>query len=176
MKRKVKVKVTQLCPTLWPHQLQPARLFCPWNYPGQNTGMGSCSFLQGIFPSQGSNSGLLHCRQMPYHLSHQTSWLWNASVQSLSCVWLFATPFTTAHQASLSITTNSQHLSKLMSIELMMASNHLILCHHLILLPSIFPSVRIFSNGSASSHHVAEVLEFQLQHQSFQWTLRTDLF
>ena len=69
------------------------------------------------------------------------------SVQSLSCVWLFATPWTAAHQASLSIT-NSQSLLKLMSIELMMPSNHLILCCPLLLLPSIFPSIRVFSNES----------------------------
>ena len=69
------------------------------------------------------------------------------SVQSLSCVWLFATPWTAALQASLSIT-NSWSLLKLMSIESVMASNHLILCHPLILLPSIFPSIRVFSNKS----------------------------
>ena len=68
------------------------------------------------------------------------------SVQSLSCVRLFATPWTAARQASLSIT-NSQSLLKLMSIELVMASNHLILCHPL-LLPSNFPSIRAFSNES----------------------------
>ena len=65
----------------------------------------------------------------------------------LSCVQLFATPCTAAHQASLSIT-NSQSLLKLMSIELVMPSNHLILCCPLLLLPSIFPSLRIFSNDS----------------------------
>ena len=70
------------------------------------------------------------------------------SVQSLSRVRLFATPWTTARQASLSIT-NSQSLSKLMSIELVMPSNHLILCRPLLLLPSIFPSIRVFSNESA---------------------------
>ena len=67
-------------------------------------------------------------------------------VQSLSRVWLFATPWTAARQASLSIT-NSQSLLRLMSIELVMPSNHLILCHPL-LLPLIFPSIRVFSNGS----------------------------
>ena len=67
------------------------------------------------------------------------------AVQSLSCVQLFATPWTTACQASLS-TTNSRSLLKLMSIELVMRSNHLILCHALLLLPSIFPSIRVFSN------------------------------
>ena len=69
-------------------------------------------------------------------------------VQSLSRVWLFATPWTTAHQASLSIT-NSQSPSKPMSIELVMPSNHLILCGPLLLLPSIFPSIRVFSSESA---------------------------
>ena len=69
------------------------------------------------------------------------------SAQSLSHVQLFATPWTAAHQASLSIT-NSQSLLKLMSIESVMPSNHLILCHPLLLLPSIFPSIRIFSNES----------------------------
>ena len=71
-----------------------------------------------------------------------------SSVQSLSCVWLFVTPWITAHKASLSIT-NSRSLLKLMSIELVMPSNHLILCCPLLLLPSIFPSIRVFSNESA---------------------------
>ena len=70
-----------------------------------------------------------------------------SSVQSLSCVQLFATPWTTACQASLYIT-SSQSLPKLMSIESVMPSNHLILCHPLLLLPSIFPSIRVFSNQS----------------------------
>ena len=73
-----------------------------------------------------------------------------SSVQSLSHVQLFATPWTTARQASLSIT-NSPSLLKLMSIESMMPSNHLILCHPLLLLPSIFPIIRVFSNESALS-------------------------
>ena len=71
-----------------------------------------------------------------------------SSVQSLSRVWLFATPWTTAHQASLSIT-NSRSLPKFMSIEWVMPSNHLILCRPHLLLPSIFPSIRVFSNESA---------------------------
>ena len=71
-----------------------------------------------------------------------------SSVQSLSCAWLFATPWTTACQASLSFT-NSQSLLKLISIKLMMPSNHLILCHPVLLLPSIFPSVMVFSNELA---------------------------
>ena len=69
------------------------------------------------------------------------------SVQSLSRVWLFVTPWTAACQASLSIT-NSRSLLKLLSIELVMPSNHLILCHLLLLLLSILPSIRVFSNES----------------------------
>ena len=71
-----------------------------------------------------------------------------SSVQSLSHVQFFATLWTAACQASLSIT-NSRSLLKLMSIELVMPSNHHILCHPLLLLPSIFPSIRVFSNESA---------------------------
>ena len=67
------------------------------------------------------------------------------SVQSLSRVQLFATPWIAAHQASLSFT-NSQSLLKLMSIELVMLSNHLILCRPLLFLPSILPSIRVFAN------------------------------
>ena len=73
-----------------------------------------------------------------YHISF-------SSVQSLSRIRLFVTPWTAAHQASLSIT-NSPSLFKLMSIESAMPSNHLILCRPLLLLPSIFPSIRVFSN------------------------------
>ena len=69
-------------------------------------------------------------------------------VQSLSHVWLFVTPWTAARQVSLFIT-NSQSLPKLMPIESVMPSNHLILCWPLFLLPSIFPSIRVYSNESA---------------------------
>ena len=70
-----------------------------------------------------------------------------SSVQLLSHVWLFVTPWTATHQASLSMT-NSQSFLKLMPIELVMPSNHLILCCPILLLPSIFPSVRVFSKKS----------------------------
>ena len=70
-----------------------------------------------------------------------------SSVQSLSCVQFSVTPWTAAHQASLSIT-NSRSLLKLMSIESVMPFNHLILCHSLLFLSSIFPSIRVFSNES----------------------------
>ena len=71
-----------------------------------------------------------------------------SSVQSLTCVHFFATPWTAACQAFLSIT-NSQSLPKLMSIELVMPTNHIILCRRLLLLSSIFPTIRVFSNESA---------------------------
>ena len=57
--------------SLWPCGLQPTRLLCPWNSPGKNTGVGCHFLIQGIFPIQGSNLGLPHCRQILYHLSHQ---------------------------------------------------------------------------------------------------------
>ena len=68
-----------------------------------------------------------------------------SAVQSLSCVWFFVTPWSEACQPSLSIT-NTQSLPKLMSIESVMPSNHLILCHTRLLLPSVFPGIRVFSN------------------------------
>ena len=77
----------------------------------------------------------------------QPSNLGISSLQSLSRVQLFGTPWNVAHQASLVIT-NSQSLLKLMSIESMMPSNYLILCHPLLLLPSVIPSIRVFSNES----------------------------
>ena len=91
----------------------------------------------------------------PHLKKRNSSTLWNStesklclsSVQSLSHVWLFVTPWTAACQAFLSIT-NSWSLLKLMSIELVMPPNHLILCHPLLLPPSIFPSIRVFSNES----------------------------
>ena len=82
------------------------------------------------------------------HRTHRTLKLSLSSVHSLSRVQLFATPWTAARQASLTIT-NSQSSLKLMSIESVMPSNHRILCRPLLLLPSIFPQIRVFSNESA---------------------------
>ena len=80
-------------------------------------------------------------------------------------------PWTGACQVSLSIT-NSQRLPKLMSIALVMPSNHLIFCHSHLLPPSFSPASESFPMSSL--HQVSKVLEFQLQHQSFQWIFRTD--
>ena len=75
--------------------LRPHGLYSIWNSPGQNNGVGSLSILQGIFPTQGLNPGLPHCRRILYQLNHK--------VKSLSRVRLFGTPWTVAYQASLSI-------------------------------------------------------------------------
>ena len=126
-----------------------------------------CHFLlQGIFISQVLNPGLPDCRQTLYHLSHQGSPYFTyrqfklplqkilashkkakiPAVQSLSRVRLFVTPWIAARHASLSIT-NSLSSHRLTSIESMMPSSHLILCHPL-LLPPIPPSIRVFSDES----------------------------
>jgi len=68
----VKVKVAQSCPTLW----DPVD-YSPWNSPGQNIEVGSLSLLQGIFPTQGSNPGVPHCRWIVYQLSHKAQEYWN---------------------------------------------------------------------------------------------------
>ena len=91
-----------------------------------------------LHPGSGLDPKSSDLRQLP-EAAH-------SSVQSLSHVWLFATPWTAVRQASLS--TNSWSSPKPMSIESVMPSNHLILCHPLLLLPSIFPSIRVFSNES----------------------------
>ena len=73
--RRVRVSVNHsvLSDSLRPYGPQPARLLCPWDSPGQNTGMGSHALLQGIFRTRGSNPSLLHCRRILYRLSHQGS-------------------------------------------------------------------------------------------------------
>ena len=111
------------------------------------------SLLHRIFLTPGSDSGLPHCRQILYRLNHQGSPYINVCLMTISVQFSCSvasdsvTPWTVACQASLSIT-NSWSLLKLMSIESVMPSNHLILCHPLLLPPSIFPSIRVFSNES----------------------------
>ena len=126
--------------SLSPSGLQPTRLFCPWDFLGKNAGAGchpkdrtwvSC-WAGGFFTTEPPGK--------PY--------LFIFFVQLLSCVLLFATPWTAIRQASLSFTT-SWSLLKLISIELVMSSNHLSLCCSHLLLLSIFPNIRIFTNESA---------------------------
>ena len=154
--------------SLWPHGL-----CSPWNSPGHNTGMCSLSLLQGIFPNQESNMGLLHCRQILYQLSYEKSNN-NFSVQFSHSVmsdslWPHEPQY--ARPPCLSRTPgvywNSCPSSQW--------------CH-----TTISPSVILFSSCPqslpasgllqwvSSLHQVAKVLGFQLQHQSFQWIFRTD--
>ena len=101
--------------------------------------------LRRIYAGSCTQAGVYTEKQQQY--SHNTCSVQFSSVQSLSHVQLFATPWITACQATLSIT-NSQSSLKIMSIVWVMPSNHLILCYPLLLPPSIFPSIRIFSNES----------------------------
>ena len=97
-----------------------------------------------------------------------------SSVQSLSHVWLFATPWITTRQASLSITISRSSL-RLTSIESVTPSSHLILCRPLLLLPPIPPSIRVFSSESTLRMRWPKYWSFQLQHHSFQRNPRVDL-
>ena len=105
-----------------------------------------CAAVRGVAKSQTWLSNWSDWTDIIY-ISHSPDKPQVSSVESLSHVWLFVTPWTVARQASLSIT-NSGSLVKLMSIESVVTANHLILCRPLILPPSIFPSIRVFSNES----------------------------
>ena len=119
---------------------------CPRDSPGKNTGVNCPALLQGTFPTlRHFKSPALAVGSLPLALPRLSQF---SSVQSLSHVWIFATPWTATHQASLSIT-KSQSLLKLMSIESVMPSNNLILCRPFFLPPLVFPSIRVFSNESA---------------------------
>ena len=152
--------------------------------------------------ARGSNPGFPHCKRILYQLSHKessrilewvgypfssgsswlrnwtrvpctaggffTNWATREALQSLSRVQLFAIPWTAAQQASLSFTI-SLSLLRLMSTESVMPSNHLILCY-----PPSPLALNLFQ-WVGSLHQVVKVLEFQLQHQSFQWIFRTYL-
>ena len=130
-----------------------------------------CSVVPTLWDSIDCSQGGLMVKNLPAN-DFKIMWLQFISVQSLSCVRFFVTPWTAAPQASLSIT-NSQSLPKLMSIESVMPSNYLILSS-----PSP-PTLNLSQHQGlfrwvSSSHQVVKVLEFQLQHQSFQWIFRTD--
>ena len=154
------VSCSVTCNSFQSHDLQPTRLLCPWNFSGNNTGVGSHSLLQGIFPTQESHPcllHLLHCRHILLlfePLEKPTLEVQFSSVQSLGCVRLFVTPWTAAHQTSLSITDSRSPL-KLMSITSVMASNHLILVPFSSSLQSFpasesFPKIQFFASGGQS--------------------------
>ena len=89
------------------NSLQPHGLYTPWNSPGQNTGVGSLSLLQGIFPTQESNQVLLHCRRILHQLNYKVSTfgkvIFHKVLNCFSCVRLLATPWTVVHQSPLSM-------------------------------------------------------------------------
>ena len=116
--------VAQCCPTAW--------LLCPGDFPGKNTVVGCHFLLQGVFPTQGLNPGLLLLLLFSFSAVCDT----------------FPATWTAACQASLSVTI-SWTLLKLMSIKSVMPSNHPVLCHPLLLLSSIIPSIRVFSKELA---------------------------
>ena len=143
------------------HRRQPTRLPRPWDSPGKNTGVG-CHFLLQCMKVKSENEvaqsyptlrdpmdcslpgSSVHGILQPRILEWVAMPFSSGSSQPRGQTHVFATPWSAAHQASLSIT-NSWSLLKLMSVESVMPSNHLILCHALLLLPSIFPSIRVFS-------------------------------
>ena len=107
-----------------------------------------------------------------YYLWIKKGIIYFSSVQSLSHVWLFVIPWIAECQAFLSITSSQSWLT-FVSIESVMPYNHLTLCHPLLLLPSIFLSIRVFSNESAL-HIRWPKIGIQLQHQPLQWIFRID--
>ena len=132
----MKVSVTQLCLAL------DDPMVCPWNSPGKNTEWVAISLSRGSsWPRDRTQVSCIAVRFFTIWSTREF-----ISVQSLSCVWLFATPWTAACQASLSIT-NSRSLL-IMTIMSVMPSNHLILCCPHLLMPSILPSIKVFSNQS----------------------------
>ena len=139
--------------------------FDPW-VPGRSPGKGNGNPLQYSCLGDSMDRGGCH---VPAIIVSVQSVQFSRSVVSDS-----ATPWTATRQACLSIT-NSRSLLKFMSIESVMPSNHLTLCLPLLRLPSIFLGISLFQ-WISSLHQVAKALEFQLQHQSFQWIFRTDFF
>ena len=133
-------------------------------------------FLVCLFskhPEQGQKSSKLKMKFVCVQSSVTPVECLLRSVQSLSRVRLFATPWTAACQASLSVT-NSQSLFTLMPIESVMPSNHLILCCPLLLLLSIFPSIKVFSKESVLCIRWPKYWSFSFSMKSFQWIFRTD--
>ena len=146
------------------------------------SGLITCKAAGQGFPSMG-REGVWGCSwstEVSLIWKEMSRWVDVSDCLQLGCCWSWVvsdsvTPGTVAHEASLPFTI-SWSLLKLMCTESVMPSNHLILCHSLLLLPSIFPSIGIFSSESALRYQVAKVLEFQFQHQSFQRILEVIAF
>ena len=153
---------------LRPSDLWPARLLCPWEFSGKITPVGCHTISSSRRSYQSRDWAWVSCigRQILYYLAFGEGILCIVDVvQLLNHVQLFATPWTTARQSSMPFTV-SWSLLKLMSIELMMPSNHLVLCYPRLLLPSIFPSIRVFSNELALCQSIgasASVLPMNIQ-------------
>ena len=152
------------------------RLLCPWCSPGKNTRVGSQFLLQGIFLIQGTNLGLLHCRQILYHLSHQGSRL-VISVQFSSVAQSCPTLGDPMNHSMTGLPVHHQ-LLEFTQTHGHRVSDAIQPSHHL---SSPSPPAPNSSQHQGlfqwvnSSHEVAKVLEFQLKHHSFQRTPRTDL-
>ena len=139
----------------------------PETYPQNNLDTNSIYYLS-MYPSN-----YAHTTSYPMHVTLKNvdgkpSSSGDCLVMSNSAI-----SWTAASQVSLSFTISCS-LLKLMSSESVMTSNHIALCSHLLLLPSISPRIRVFSNRFNPSHQVVKVLELQLQHQTFQWIFRID--
>ena len=161
--------------SLWPYRLKPARLHCPWDFPGKNTAVGCHFLLQGIFQTQGSNLHVLHWHvdSLPLSNHRNPNLYFQFSSVTQSCLTLCdpmscsmpgllvhhqLPEFTQTHVHQVSDAIQPSHPLSSPSPPAPNPSEH----------HSLFHRVN-------SSHEVAKVLEFQLQHQSFQWTLMTDL-
>ena len=181
-----------------PGSLQTHRLSSPWNSPGHNIRVDSHSLLQGTFPTQGSKPGLPHCRRILYQLSDKRGWLFSLYINTVillyttlplrfsykkiniliisfqfSHVQLYVAPWTAARQVTPSIT-NSRSQLKLMSSRWYHPTISSTVVPFSSCLQSFQASGSFLISGLFASHQVAKGLEFQLQHQSFQWIFRTD--
>ena len=158
------------CPSSWWYHPTTSSSVIPFSSCPQSFSASGSFLVSWLFTSSGGQSIGALASVLPMNIQ---GWSPFSIVQSLSHVRLFGTPWTAARQASLSIT-NSQSQPKPMTIELVMPFNHLILCRPLLLLPSIFLSIRVFSNKSAL-HISGKSIGVSASTSVFQWTPRTDL-
>ena len=171
------------CNCLQPHRLYHISLLCVWNSPGKSTGVGCHSLLQGIFPNEGWNLGLPHCRWILYNLSSRKAESWtqicliSSSVQFSSVTQSCPTLCNPMNRSTPGLPVH-YHLPEFTQTHMHWVGDAIQPSHPLSspIPPAPNPSQHqgLFQWVS-SSNEVAKVLEFQLQHQSFQWIPRTDL-